>query len=395
MPATNNSGVSRVRRLNKRLSVFRNWTDLARKQTGKHLLQQLSEIRSLRNRGGQCGISDYYWYKLYDEKYLMGDGAEDFLGWRLQQKFSLALNPRSAVLPAWDKFVFTQLAYEAGLPVAPISAAYHPASRIAPCMGKHLPRLSDVERYLRNPSNYPLFGKPAYSQQGVGSTCLSGYNAASDSLEMIDGNTISIEKFLRTLKTTVDPRYHKPECGFVFQESFAPAPEIQAITRWSAICGVRIICLNSPDGVTPIRAIWKVAVPPNHVDNFSLGKYGNLLADVDLATGRIDRVITGLWPDTQVLDNHPMSGSPFAGFRLPGWDKILDACRLAGAVFPLMKIHHWDFALTDRGPMMLELNDLGGTEIAQLHGHGLLKKVTREFLKCYADEHVHPWIKSI
>jgi hypothetical protein len=59
-----------------------------------------------------------------------------------------------------------------------------------------------------------------------------------------------------------------------------------------------------------------------------------------------------------------------------------------------MKIHHWDFALTSEGPMILELNDMGGTEIAQVHGHGLLTQETREFLKRYANTQTHPWINS-
>ena len=60
-----------------------------------------------------------------------------------------------------------------------------------------------------------------------------------------------------------------------------------------------------------------------------------------------------------------------------------------------MRIHHWDFALTDQGPMILELNDLGGTEIAQVHGHGLLTKETRGFLKRNANSQTHPWIGTL
>ena len=91
---------SRFSRLKDRFEEFRKWSTLAREQTGKSVKMQLQEIHTLRNSGGQCGISDYYWYKLYDESYLWGGGARDFLGWRLQQQFSLALNPRNAALPA-------------------------------------------------------------------------------------------------------------------------------------------------------------------------------------------------------------------------------------------------------------------------------------------------------
>lgn len=377
------------------LIEYREWAALAKAQTGKCLLTQLREIRALKQAGGRCGITDYYWYKLYDDAYQMGRGAPDFLGWKLQEAFSLALNPRHAVLPAWDKIAFIQLASSASLPVAPVRACFHRAKRLPEVLGSQLRTRQDSARFLRDPANFPLFAKPAYSQQGYGSAYLATYDPATDSLGLLDGNTISIENFLNRLEAPVDYRYHKPECGFLFQEPLRLAPEIQSLTGWPAICGVRIVCLNDPNGVKPIRAIWKIAVPPNHVDNFSLGKYGNLLADVNLETGEISRVIDGFWPRTKLLQNHPHTGQSFAGFKLPGWTQILEACQLGGAVFPLMKIHHWDFALTDSGPIILELNDLGATEMLQVHGHGLLTSETREFLKRHANSAAHPWVKPL
>jgi hypothetical protein len=284
------------------------------------------------------------------------------------------------------------LAGAAGLPIAPVRACFHRADRLADAMGIHLKTRMAVGSFLRDPAIYPLFGKPSFSQQGYGAVHLVGYDAATDSLRLLDGKTITIDRFIDRLEQTVDARYHKPECGYLFQEPFTLAPEILAITQWPAICGVRIICLNGPDGVKPIRACWKVAVPPNHVDNFSYGKNGNLFADVNLANGEVNRVLRGFWPKTDVLSQHPVTHMKIEGFRLPGWGKILDACDRAGAVFPLLRIHHWDFALTDNGPLMLELNDIGSTEAAQIHGHGLLTPETREFLRRYGNTREQPWI---
>jgi hypothetical protein len=249
--------------------------------------------------------------------------------------------------------------------------------------------------FLRNPLIYPLFGKPVFSQQGYGSAYLAGYDPVTDCLSLLNGKSVLVEDFLRRLSETVDHRYHKPECGYLFQKSLALAPEIYAITQWPAVCGVRVICLNGLDGVKPIRAVWKIAVPPNHVDNFSLGKNGNLLADVDLVTGEVSRILGGFWPKTEVFLKHPISGQALGGLRLPGWSKVLDACQRAGAAFPLMKIHHWDFALTEQGPMILELNDVGATEMVQVHGRGLLTIETRDFLKRHGNASAHPWITSL
>lgn len=377
------------------LAEYREWAKLAQEQTGKSLLTQLREIRELKSLGGQCGVSDYYWYKLYDDAYQQGRGAVDYLGWCLQENFCTALNPRFAVLPAWDKIVFTQLAAESGLPVAPIRATYHRASRLSEALGIHLKTRESVAAFLRDPKNFPVFGKPSFSQQGYGTAYLASYEAATDSLKQLNGASISVHDFLERLDKSVEPQYHKPECGFVFQDGFSLAPEIQALTNWSALCGVRMMCLNGPEGVTPLRCFWKIAVPPNQVDNFSMGKYGNLLADIDPLTGEISRVLGGFWPKASILTEHPLSKKSFIGFKLPYWDQVMEACRLGGAVFPLLKIQHWDFILTDKGPMILELNDIASSQAAQIHGHGLLTPFFREFLKRHANTKAQPWVKLI
>ena len=385
----------RTDRIRERYREFREWSALAKAETGKNVVAQLREIRALREAGGQCGLSDYYWYKLYDDSYQMGRGAPDFLGWRLQQKFSMALNPRNAVLPAWDKLAFMLLAGAAGLPVAPIRAYYHRAKLGGAVLGEHLPTPAAAAAFVRDPGNYPLFAKPAYSQQGYGSEYLSSYDRSTDTLTLLNGETIPVDEFLLRLEQSVDPRYHRPECGFVFQEPLRVAPEISALTDWSAICGVRVICLNGAEGVKPIMALWKIAVRPNHVDNFSLGKYGNLRAYIDLETGSISRVVSNLWPKAAVCDVHPQSGKHLEGFRLPGWDKLIGACKSGGEIFPLMRIQYWDFALTSNGPLMLELNDLGGTIGEQIHGYGLLTEEVRAFLRRYANPLAHPWVTKL
>ena len=390
-----NETPSLLARRGAQIQEYREWASMVQQQTGKSVLTQAQEIRALKAMGGKCGVSDYYWYKLYDPSYHKGRGAPDFMGWSLQEKFSLALNPRVAVLPAWDKIVFTQLALAAGLPVAPIRACFHPADRIAEVLGIHLKTKENVAKFLRNPAIYPMFGKPAYSQQGIGGTYLASYDPATDSLGQIKGDAIPVTDFLNRMDQTVDHRYHKPECGFMFQETFTLAPEMSALTNWSALCGVRMMCLNGPDGVKPLRTFWKIAVPPNQVDNFSMGKYGNLLADVNPVTGEVSDMLGSFWPKASILQKMPLSGKSIEGFRLPHWDKVLAACQLGGAVFPLMKIQHWDFVFTDKGPMILELNDIASTQAAQIHGHGLLTEYSREFLKRHANANHHPWVKAL
>ena len=367
----------------------------AKLATGKSIYAQLKEIRGLRRFAGQCGASNYYQFRLYDDDYISDSSREDYIGWRIANDFSKALNPRYAVLPAWDKCVFTQLANSSGLPTIQTKACFYPSNNISTIFGHHLKTRADAKEFLMNNDNYPLFGKPAYAQQGIGSCLLEYYQEDTKHIHFMGHESELIDSFIERLFTSVSPQYHKPECGYLFQVPLQMPEELIAFTQWPTVSSLRVICLNSPNGAFPIRAIWKIAVPPNHLDNFSKGIYGNLMANVDVHTGEISRLIDNLWPYAQMHECHPLSKVAVKGFFLPYWQQVLDVCQLAGKAFPLMKIHHWDIALTESGPKILELNDLGGIEIAQIHGQGLLANGAREFMKKHGDVTNYHWISQL
>ncbi len=368
---------------------------LARKETGKSILLQLSDIRQLGRYPGQCGVSDYYDLRLYCDDYLSGNGREDFIGWRLENDFSLALNPRHSVLPAWDKCVFTQLADGAGLPTIPTVACLHPAQTISGIFGKHLKSRSDVQDFLSDPGNYPLFGKPAFSQQGIGAYYLAGYAADSRMVLLKSGEEINIDSFIDRLFTSIDPQYHRPESGYLFQRPLEMHQALQRLTGSDTISSLRVVCLNGHEGTFPIAAIWKIAVPPNTVDNFSRGKYGNLVADIDLQTGKIGPLIGQFWPGAQLLSIHPVSKLPVSDTVIPHWADVLSVCKEAGRIFPLMKVHHWDIAITAAGPRILELNDQGALAFLQLHGKGLLGPEVRSFVRNNTSATQFPWVARL
>ena len=61
----------------------------------------------------------------------------------------------------------------------------------------------------------------------------------------------------------------------------------------------------------------------------------------------------------------------------------------------MMRIHHWDFALTDRGRVILELNDLGSTIGSQLSGRGMLPAGIRAFMRKYAAPSAQSWVEAL
>ena len=72
------------------------------------------------------------------------------------------------------------------------------------------------------------------------------------------------------------------------------------------------------------------------------------------------------------------------GLQLPDWDRALDLCRDGARHFAPLKFQSWDIALTDSGPVIVEINPGSSFTLPQLaEGKGFLTDHFLEFLhKC-------------
>jgi hypothetical protein len=127
--------------------------------------------------------------------------------------------------------------------------------------------------------------------------------------------------------------------------------------------------------------VWKLAIGNNSNDNFSLGKYGNLVAQVDIKSGCVSCAVDGLWPHARQHARHPITGNLFRDFSIPYWDLVISDTLKATSIIPAMKIQHWDIAIGENGPIFIELNDIGAIAFLQLQGIGLLDKTLVDLLR--------------
>ena len=174
---------------------------LAVKRTsGKGLVQQAREILRLKKRNPTLGATDYFTYRLYDPKFLGASRPEDFLGWRCQAELAHALNLRTLVMPAWDKFSFAIVAQAFGLPVPRLRAVYMPGPAATSGVADvALNGPAALAHWLRTQSTWPLFAKPSYCQLGYGCHRFTAYRAADDSLLKRSGEAMSVDYFVNTV----------------------------------------------------------------------------------------------------------------------------------------------------------------------------------------------------
>jgi hypothetical protein len=365
----------------------------------KGLLRQAIEIMRMRRRNPGLGASDYFFFRLYDEDYLGNSRPEDFVGWREEGEVPLILNMRSGVAPAWDKLTFAIFADAYGLPVARIKALYRPGLPVSTAIADvALDTRDKLAHWLRTQGQWPIFAKPAFSEQGYGCFRFTGYHVQSDALTTKRGESVAVEKFVNEIVGSAarrrELRSYKRELGYLFQEVLRPHQRIADLLGTDTISGIRIILVQDQYGLELVSAEWKMAVGDSDTDNIRDYSRGNISGQIDLASGRVRRVIDGHWPKASLVKTIPTTKRSIDDFVLPDWPEALALCRRAAPMLPMMRIQHWDVALTDRGPRLLEVNDMGSLA-GQVYGKGVLTLRVKALLQRHGNAAKHRLVKRL
>jgi len=351
------------------------WLGLARsvrQVKGKGVLSQLLEIAKLRSAAGKLSISEYYNYGLYDDHCFSPSGKREFIGAKLSAKLYGQLNHRFWRAIATDKLILYSMLQSLGLPFPRLYAIYQSNRRFCgtvPCFTEK-DALAD---FLRHEISYPFFSKPVNGAHGAGASAVMGLDGSSDELILANGAKVSVERYVAELPSL-------GRFGHLFQECLTPHPIIEEICG-GHVSSVRMIVLLCQDGPRLLRAVWKVPSGRNMTDNFNHGASGNMLGCVDVKTGLVKRVITGVGLQQSEVISHPDTAQPVTGFTLPDWRDLVDICLTGATAIPGLHLQHWDIAICPKGPVFLELNSNGDLDLPQHAYHaGLYDSQFKTFL---------------
>lgn len=330
----------------------------ARRQSGRGLFRQAVDVLKLRLGEGRIGPAEYYFYRLFDAGH-DDQSRRRFAGYRLCREIDQALNQRPWRALANDKLLMYSLFEGLRLPYPRLRAVYSSPRRHFP-VATALGTAAQVEAFLRDPASYPFFMKPLHGSYGRGALSALGFDAAADALRLGSGDSLAVAEAVRTI---VDPRSH----GYVIQDLVHPHPAISPLCGQSA-SSARVVVLLDEQGPQIYRSVWKLPTGRNMSDNFMHGETGNLLAVVAPQSGRVDRVINGVGTRLREVPVHPETGDRLEGLVLPDWPALRDLCLRSASALPGLRLQHWDIALSDQGPVILEVNVEGSMDLHQLAG---------------------------
>lgn len=316
----------------------------------KSPLFQIIEMIQLRVGPGKIVPADYYMFQLYDDAKFDKSEKKKFMSqWALPDSFRKI---------AWhaignDKFIFYTLMYGFGASL-PINYAFFHDYRNGGDL-KVLRNQSDLREYLLYEATYPLIVKPNDGIFSKGFQVIHSCQPEKKQLSVSGGSLIDIDSFVQEIDLF-------RQRGMLFQEMLLPHPYIEKLCG-RKIGTFRVITGVYPGGVSLLSTLWKIPVGSNMADNFWRG---NMVAPVDPESGEIGRCVKGMGKDLTTHETHPDTGEQLTGKILPDWEIALEKCLYFSSCLSGIPLQAWDIAMTNRGPVFLEVNINGSLFLPQL-----------------------------
>lgn len=125
----------------------------------------------------------------------------------------------------------------------------------------------------------------------------------------------------------------------------------------SSVNTVRFMTTLYPNGEAKVIATFiKIGRAGSCVDNAGAG--GNVDVSVDVQSGEIKYAIQyDGWRKITEIEKHPDSGTQLNGVVIENWEQIKAEVVRFQQAMPWCKAAGWDIAITDDGPLVIEVND--------------------------------------
>jgi len=311
---------------------------------GKSMPSQISDLVRYVLRTHKLSIDEYYEMMLFDDAQYSAEAKRQFIGVQKSRHiWAELLKSNEHIGLINDKLMFEKTMNAFGFPMPETLAV----------MGGHFPGSSircisdadELHAFLET-APMPVFAKPIDSLQSLGSVRIEGYSPTNRMVSLSTGTAVSIDAFVGEVTSKFDGNY-------LFQRCVTPHPVFSGMTG-GGLSTIRIVTLNAGDGMKPWRAAMKLTSPATVADNF--WRSGNLLAPIDLGTGRIGKALTQMGIDGAFVEDHPDTGARIEGVEIPFWDQVPKLAGDVARMFPGTLILAFDIAITPDGPVLIEAN---------------------------------------
>ncbi len=293
-------------------------------------------------------------------KYLLKnkDFKESFLSYGEAEKYWLVLNPNKYAAIARDKYLSHLTLEKANIPMPMLYAYYNSeANHDYRSICKQL-KERDVQQCVVKPAGDSAHGEGVFVCRSI------LYDEQDCFLEKSNGEKISLKQLLDNSKYT----------PLLFEERITQTEQISKINP-SSVNTVRFMTALYPNKeVKVIATFMKIGRKGSDVDNAGGG--GNVDCAIDVNSGSCYNTLQfNSFADIKHVKNHPDTNTTIEGLIIDNWSNIVEQVKGYQSRIPYLKMIGWDVALTDEGPVIIEINNWWDTTGQLFIGHGWRNEV--------------------
>lgn len=149
--------------------------------------------------------------------------------------------------------------------------------------------------------------------------------------------------------------------NYIYQSFAYNHPEIMDL-QGSDYCGtVRyVVYQQSEKKLLPVAA--SIQLNGGKITDHMING-GSISASIDISSGKLSSL--GLDHQGKFYEINPLSGKKIRGFQIPFWQELLELVEKTCCTYPELPLIAFDIAITETGPVLLEINAGCGTVAAQ------------------------------
>ena len=296
-------------------------------------------------------LSLYWWKGIRIEEYYRMDMfnktaqfRSDFLCRNESRYYLDVLNPIKYYILARNKYFTHKLLESVGIPMAELYCCYQPEGSV---LNGHdcASDVCNVCRILQEKNVDACVIKYAEGMHGEEVWVVKhiSYTEGDAELILFDNTHVALSSILRDKQLII-------ECLLRQTAQFA------AFNK-SSVNTIRFMTTLYPNGEAMVIASFlKIGREGKSVDNAGSG--GNVDACIDVETGRMQYAIQfDDWREIKEVNRHPDNGNQLNDVVIDNWKSIKAEVIRFQQAFPYCKAAGWDIAITESGPVVVEVND--------------------------------------
>ena len=318
--------------------------------------KRLKEFSQQSKRSMFYLFCDYYKLKkekgIYFEEYkqFLGENPDpiyrdSFLGLNEQIVYLDKLNPIKYYSLARNKYVAHCVLESLGVKMPRLLGYYHPATAFCNS-GNHFSNIRQIINGLKQNGTHNIVIKTTESSHGDGVWVVDkiDYEECNVTFDLVNKKKIELSEILAIKEP------------FLIEERIKQTIQFEQFNSTS-VNTLRIMTVLNPDGKAKIVGVFiRIGRNGAFIDN--AGNGGNIDANVNIETGTLERVVEFRgFNDLKYITTHPDSGHQLEGVRIENWDLIKSTIIEYQESCPFLKAIGWDVAITNDGPVVIEIND--------------------------------------